>query len=62
MTAAEVVNKEVVSRKETNGNSGSHVEESHPFETLMVLGPSVIACDPETMEIQLILSHQKEKS
>ena len=57
MTVAEVVTEKEVSREEMNGNSGRHVEERCPFEMPAVLGPSVIAGDPETMDTQLLLSH-----
>lgn len=57
MTVAEVVIEKEVSREEMNGNSGSHVAECCPFEKPAVLGPSVMAGDPEIMEIQWLLSH-----
>lgn len=57
MTVAEAVTEKEVSREEMNGNSGRHLEECCPFETPAGLGPSVMAGDPETMEVQLLLSH-----
>lgn len=53
---AEVVTEKEVSREEMNSKSGSHVEECCSFEMPAVLGSSVMATEPETMEIQLLPS------